>query len=142
MRSEYVEAVLDVAALIPPGRVLSYGDIAVLLESGGPRQVGTVLARYGSDVPWWRVIRASGLPPAGHETRALAHYREEKTALRGRASGEPALWRVNMSAARWDPAEADFRALDAIRAALEIALGSGRGPGLDSAAGSASWLRE
>ncbi|MEU0353572.1 DNA-binding protein, partial [Streptomyces sp. NPDC006237] len=29
-----------VAALIPPGRVMTYGDVAEWLEEGGPRQVG------------------------------------------------------------------------------------------------------
>ncbi|MFF3038670.1 MGMT family protein, partial [Arthrobacter citreus] len=37
MREDFQEAVLAVAALIPPGRVLAYGDIAELLGAGGPR---------------------------------------------------------------------------------------------------------
>jgi alkylated DNA nucleotide flippase Atl1 len=90
MRAEYVEAVLDVAELIPPGQVLSYGDIAVLLERGGPRQVGSVMSHHGSAVAWWRVIRAGGQPPQGHDAAALVHYRGESTALRGdTAVGKP-----------------------------------------------------
>ncbi|WP_035782538.1 MGMT family protein, partial [Arthrobacter sp. H14] len=60
MHDDYIEAVLETAALIPPGRVLAYGDIAELLGTSGPRQVGSVLSHYGSSIPWWRVIRASG----------------------------------------------------------------------------------
>ncbi|WP_427018705.1 MGMT family protein [Pseudarthrobacter sp. P1] len=115
MRTAYIDAVLSVAALIPAGHVLSYGDIAVLLESGGPRQVGSVLARYGSDVPWWRVIRAGGLPPQGHDERALAQYLSEGTALRGKTTGEDASWRVDMRTARWNPDDAQLAALDAVR---------------------------
>lgn len=116
MREQYLEAVLAVADLIPPARVLSYGDIAALLESGGPRQVGAVMAAQGSAVPWWRVIRASGQAPQGHENQALEHYRHEQTALRGDTA---ASWRVDMKAARWHPTDAEFDLIDAIAASLQ-----------------------
>lgn len=44
---------------IPRGRVASYGDIAGLVGIG-PRQVGTIMRLYGSNVTWWRVTGASG----------------------------------------------------------------------------------
>ncbi len=78
----YAERVLDVADAIPPGRVMSYGDIAEWLGEGGPRQVGRVMALYGGAAPWWRVVRADGTLLPGAEPRALAHYREEGTPLR------------------------------------------------------------
>ncbi|PYI69333.1 cysteine methyltransferase [Arthrobacter livingstonensis] len=121
MRAEYVEAVLDVVELIPAGRVLSYGDIAALLESGGPRQVGAVMSHHGSAVTWWRVIRAGGQPPLCHDAGALVHYREEETGLRGETGGEHPSWRVDMAAARWNPTEADFDLVDAIAARLHTA---------------------
>ncbi|HEX2316377.1 MAG TPA: MGMT family protein [Thermomonospora sp.] len=93
---EFAELVLDVVERIPPGRVLSYGDVAELLERGGPRQVGRVMSLWGGGVPWWRVIRADGSPPPGHERRALEEYRVEGTPLR--ADGT----RVDMRRARWD----------------------------------------
>ena len=83
MRVEYVEAVLAVVDLIPAGSAVAYGDVAELLGSGGPRQVGSVLSHYGSSVPWWRVLRASGLAPDGHESEALDYYLREGTPLRG-----------------------------------------------------------
>ena len=102
--SDFAEAVLDLVESIPPGRVLSYGDIAELLGRGGPRAVGTVLARYGSGVPWWRVLRTSGLPPRCHERAALTHYADEGTPVRG--------GRVVMAQARWaGPAPPDQTAL-------------------------------
>ncbi|HEY8294504.1 MAG TPA: MGMT family protein [Micrococcaceae bacterium] len=118
MRADYISAVLDVAALIPPAHVLSYGDIAVLLESGGPRQVGTVFSRHGDGAPWWRVIRASGQPPACHEHQALEYYRAEGTPLRGRTTGEGSSWRVDMSVARWNPDPEAMDSLDRIRVEL------------------------
>ena len=83
MDEEYVEAVLAAVEQIPPGRVGSYGDIAAQVGRGGPRQVGQVMSRYGSAVPWWRVVRADGRPATGHEQEALQHLRGEDVALVG-----------------------------------------------------------
>ncbi len=106
--------VLDTVEAIPPGHVMSYGDIAEYLGRGGPRQVGRVLATSGGAVPWWRVIRADGSLLAGHERTALDHYRAEGTPLRSAAGGAPGstgmvgtgmvnadMIRVDMRRARW-----------------------------------------
>ena len=97
--TEFVEHVLEVVRSIPPGRVMTYGDVAATLGTRGARAVGTVMARHGSDVPWWRVIRASGLAPSGHENRAWAHYLAEGTPLR-EATDE---YRVDLARARYRP---------------------------------------
>lgn len=97
---EFAERVLDVVDVIPPGRVMSYGDVAEYLGDGGPRQVGQVLAQWGGGVAWWRVIHADGTPPPGHESAALARYRDEGTPLRHGTGGRPG--RVDMRRARWD----------------------------------------
>ncbi|MEU2791469.1 MGMT family protein [Streptomyces sp. NPDC007100] len=116
---EYAERVLSVAELVPPGRVMTYGDVAEWLAGeeppegsvaagagrrvGGPRQVGRVMALYGGAVPWWRVVRADGQLLPGSELRALAHYREEGTPLREAAgSAEGHIPRLDMRRARWD----------------------------------------
>lgn len=121
MREQYVEAVLAVAALIPPARVLSYGDIAALLESGGPRQVGAVMSAHGGSVPWWRVVRSSGAAPKCHEGAALQHYRQEHTPLRAGASAGKNAWRLDMAKAAWCPAEADLIHIEALAARLRDA---------------------
>lgn len=100
---EYAERVLDVADLIPPGRVMTYGDVAEWLGEGGPRQVGRVMALYGGAAPWWRVVRSDGALLPGHELRALGHYREESTPLREASrSAEGHIPRLDMKRARWD----------------------------------------
>lgn len=85
--AEYVAAVLDVVARIPPGRVMTYGLIAEVVADGlaarggeprgGPRQVGAVLSRHGGMVPWWRVVAADGRVPAHKASLALAALRSE-----------------------------------------------------------------
>jgi alkylated DNA nucleotide flippase Atl1 len=97
--AEFAERVLDVVDGIPPGRVMSYGDIAEYLGQGGPRQVGRVMALWGGGVPWWRVIHADGSFLPGHEREALARYREEDTPLR--AASDRGHYRVDMRHARW-----------------------------------------
>jgi alkylated DNA nucleotide flippase Atl1 len=97
---DFVSRVLAVVESIPPGRVMSYGDVAAAFGSRAARAVGHTMAYYGSDVPWWRVIRSSGLPPENHEAPALEHYRAESTPLTWSASGR---YRVDLRAARWSP---------------------------------------
>lgn len=117
----FLEAVLEVVADIPPGRVMTYGDVAAVLGSRGARVVGQAMARYGDGVPWWRVIRAGGLPPTCHEGRALEYYRQEGTpllAVRGNGrsgrrvplsaedaarTGAEHAYRVDLARARWSP---------------------------------------
>lgn len=99
----YAERVLDVADLVPPGRVMTYGDVAEWLGEGGPRQVGRVMALYGSAAAWWRVVRADGTLLPGHELQALGHYREEGTPLRAAPrDADGHVPRLDMKRARWD----------------------------------------
>lgn len=64
MSAAFREAVLNVVRAVPQGKVTTYGEVALMV--GMPnhaRQVGAVL--YGlkesdGDVPWQRVVNASG----------------------------------------------------------------------------------
>ncbi|WP_283135617.1 MGMT family protein [Rhizohabitans arisaemae] len=93
----YAERVLDLVERIPPGRVMTYGDIAEHLGEGGPRQVGRVMALWGGGVPWWRVIRSDGSPVRGHERKCRAQWTTEGTPMRGE--------RADLPRARWDGVE-------------------------------------
>ncbi|HEY0247457.1 MAG TPA: MGMT family protein [Gryllotalpicola sp.] len=95
----FAEAVLDIVAQIPVGRVMSYGSIAAELGSRASRQVGKVMAHYGSEATWWRVVHSDGRPVDGYEATALDHYREEGTPLRHGSSG----YRIDMRSAAWSP---------------------------------------
>ena len=101
--SPFMTHVLDIVDSIPPGRVMTYGDVAAVLGSRGARVVGQAMSRCGSDLAWWRVIRAGGHPPVEHEARALAHYRAEGTPLLNASTPG---YRVDYAVARWSPGEA------------------------------------
>jgi alkylated DNA nucleotide flippase Atl1 len=96
---DFAGRVLDVAESIPPGKVMSYGDIAEYLGDGGPRQVGRVMALWGGGVPWWRVVHSDGRFLDGHEREALRHYKSERTPLRTGTDGKPS--KLDMRKARW-----------------------------------------
>jgi alkylated DNA nucleotide flippase Atl1 len=91
---DLASAVLDLVDEVPRGRVVTYGDLAAVVGCG-PRQVGTVMARWGGAVAWWRVLRADGSPAPGLKREALSRYRAEGTALL------PGGRRVDLSVARW-----------------------------------------
>lgn len=57
----FEDAVHRVVGGTASGEVITYGEVAV--EAGRPgaaRAVGTVLARTGRDLPWWRVVKSTG----------------------------------------------------------------------------------
>lgn len=90
----FAQRVLDAVDRIPRGRVMSYGDVAEYVGLGSARAVGMVMARYGAQVPWHRVLRADGTCAPGVAERQLAALRRERVPLRGE--------RVDMARARWD----------------------------------------
>ncbi|MFD8295746.1 MGMT family protein [Streptomyces bauhiniae] len=77
-----VDAVREVVATIPRGRVVSYGDVGNRIGVG-PRQVGRVMGLLGDGVPWWRVVRADGTPATCHEGRAPGLLRDEGVPMAG-----------------------------------------------------------
>jgi methylated-DNA-protein-cysteine methyltransferase-like protein len=78
-RDELHRTVARVVRAIPRGRVLSYSRVAVLAGlPGRARLIGKVMARIGSQLPWWRVLRAD---------RTMAEEVREKQARRLAAEG-------------------------------------------------------
>ncbi len=75
MSTSFFEQVYRVVAMIPRGRVATYGQIAAYLGNPrGARTVGWALhsTPAGVDLPWHRVINAQGRiggPPDGYRAR-------------------------------------------------------------------------
>ena len=79
---DVAQHVLNIAALIPPGNVSTYGEVGKA-AGVGPRQVGSIMRQWGSRVSWWRVIKADG---TSHDfDRAKAHWEAEGIPLCGKA---------------------------------------------------------
>jgi methylated-DNA-protein-cysteine methyltransferase related protein len=74
---EQVERVRSLVAAIPSGRVATYGDIAAVAGLSSPRIVGWIMRTDSSDLPWHRVITASGRPARHLTTRQLELLRAE-----------------------------------------------------------------
>lgn len=90
----YAREVLDVIDRIPPGKVMTYGDVAEMHGRGSARTVGAVLADHGREVAWQRVVQASGRPAEPYVDRALGLLAAEGCPLVGE--------KVLLGQARWD----------------------------------------
>lgn len=92
--------------LIPPGSLSSYADLSALAsELGYPctaRRVARALSVYGSDVPWWRVVQASGTIADQVIAEAAPLLRAEGVPVRGK--------RVPLAQMRWSPEPLALRA--------------------------------
>ena len=88
MRDSFFEQVYRVVSRIPPGHVITYGQIAAYLGNPrGARTVGWALGSLpeGLDVPWHRVInsqgRISGQPRGQRASEQRAMLEEEGIAF-------------------------------------------------------------
>ena len=67
---QYFEAIYAVVRAIPPGRVMSYGQVG--RETGSSaRTVGWAMANVQEDVPWQRVVGADGYLRIGRRSVVL-----------------------------------------------------------------------
>ncbi|MGB3301817.1 MGMT family protein [Gordonia sp. (in: high G+C Gram-positive bacteria)] len=72
-----VEQVRALIAAVPEGMVTTYGDLADVVGLSSPRIVGWIMRTDSADLPWHRVVPASGRPAAGLRARQLAKLRDE-----------------------------------------------------------------
>ena len=83
-RLERERRILDVLMALREGEVTTYGDVAEV--AGYPKQsrlVGRILATTDLDVPWWRVVNASGRIVSGHPGEQRALLRSESVIVDG-----------------------------------------------------------
>jgi alkylated DNA nucleotide flippase Atl1 len=90
----FAQRVLDAVERIPRGKVMSYSDVAEYVEMGSARAVGRVMATYGGDVPWHRVLHNDGTCATHKADHQLDMLRRERVPIVGN--------RVDMRRARWD----------------------------------------
>lgn len=91
MDDEVEERVLAVVAAIPPGKVLSYAEVADRAGLRSARLVGRILAGLppgNHGIPWHRVVRADGSPTPHLAERQTELLRGEGVRfVHGRVSG-------------------------------------------------------
>lgn len=99
--------VLALVARIPPGRVMTYGQLALLAGSpGAARQAGHVLnglmgGQDGAELPWQRVINAQGRV----STHKLGFGDLQERLLSAEGVAFDAAGRCDLAARQWWPEE-------------------------------------
>jgi methylated-DNA-protein-cysteine methyltransferase-like protein len=78
-----IERVRALVAAIPAGRVSTYGDIACAAGLSSPRIVGWIMRVDSADLPWHRVLPASGRPAAHLAARQWELLRAEGVLAEG-----------------------------------------------------------
>ena len=102
MEAGFFQAVYEIVAQIPRGRVVSYGQIARLLGSPrAARQVGWAMRQCPEELPWQRVLMSDGSIAGGGWAELRRALLEEE--------GVPFLpdGRVDMARCRWLPEHTD-----------------------------------
>ncbi len=83
--------IIAVLMALQPGEVTTYGDVAE--TAGYPKQsrlVGRILQTTDAEVPWWRVVNATGRLVPGAEREQAALLGEEDVIVRdGRVRRAP-----------------------------------------------------
>lgn len=72
--SDFRERVYELVAQIPEGRVMTYGDIAVLSGHAHAARIVGGIAHFGpTELPWHRVVNRLGGLAAGYYGGKLGH---------------------------------------------------------------------
>ncbi|MGK2309401.1 MGMT family protein [Cutibacterium sp. V947] len=87
--SSIVDDVLAAVEALPPRTVVSYSDVAELVGTS-PRRVGSIMARHGHEVEWWRVTSVRGTLPDHLMAEARCHWDDEGL------DGGPGMLRVHV----------------------------------------------
>lgn len=96
MKMNFNQQVYEIVSMIPYGKVVSYGQIAAMLQSPrASRQVGWAMSKCPDGLPWHRVVMADGSITGG----GYADLRRELL----ESENVPFLpdGRVDMEACRW-----------------------------------------
>lgn len=100
--SSFKQAVLEMVAQVPKGKLATYGQIALMAGfPRRPRQVGMLLKGLpeGTELPWHRIVNANGyVPSRGRWWGAL----EQIQRLRAEGIDVDDLGNLDLAAYRWN----------------------------------------
>ena len=100
LKNRRIERVIQVIALIPIGRVATYGQVAEAAQLKGlARWVGRVLSQLpkGTSLPWHRVINSAGRITNPNRQEQIERLIAEGVHVNGA--------RVSLAKFRWNPQE-------------------------------------
>ena len=98
MDEGFFQRVHQVIGRVPPGRVVTYGQIARHLgRPRGARAVGWAMRQCPEGLPWFRVVNSSGRPSLGTGGAALQRSLLEEEGVIFGPSG-----RIDLTVYGWD----------------------------------------
>ena len=99
------ESVYTFVRTVPSGTVVTYGQVAGMLEevSLTARQVGSAMRTVPADVPWQRVVGAGGVLPIAKRSLELKSRQRELLEQEGVAFLPGDSERVDMRRSQWMP---------------------------------------
>ncbi|MBE1553248.1 MGMT family protein [Sporosarcina limicola] len=105
--TDFTKRVLQIIQGIPPGKVMTYGQVAAVAGSPrGARQVVRVLhsmsAKYG--LPWHRIINVQGGISAPDESEGKVNY--QRSLLEAESVRFDTAGKVDLTVYRWFPEDA------------------------------------
>ena len=75
--SDFKDSVYELVSSIPNGRVMTYGQIAALCRQPNAARIVGQIAHFGPpDLPWQRVVKASGDLASGYYGGRVGHKKD------------------------------------------------------------------
>lgn len=100
VKSDFKVRVESLVAQIPPGRVMTYGQLAALCGNAKAARVVGGIAHFGDpDLPWQRVVNKQGRLAAGYPGGRSGH----RQVLEGEGYEVTDDYRVNIKSLLWQP---------------------------------------
>ncbi len=93
--TEFQRAVVDALRQLPPGELVTYGELAEEIGRPGAGQAVANVLRRAPDVPWWRVVPSDGRLYCSHAPvqapllEAEGHHIDDERRVIGPSPGPP-----------------------------------------------------
>ncbi len=105
MDNNFANRVYALVALIPKGRVMTYGQIAALCGNARAARIVGGIAHFGpTDLPWQRVVNKRGGLAAGYYSGREGH-KKDLEAEGVKVHGEAGDYWIDVEELLWSPSQ-------------------------------------